>query len=468
MNKFLLILLMSSTLTPFVLAQPAPADLTGTWRGTLTVPGGELPLIFHISQEPDGKLVATLDSPNQGAYGIQTSSTEFVGDSLRIDVPMIGGQYRGGVAGDTIAGTWSQSGMSFPLALQRTDEVEPPRRPQTPEPPFPYQSEEVVYDNPAAEGVRLAGTLTLPEGDGPHPAVLLVTGSGAQDRDETIMGHKPFLVLADYLTRRGIAVLRVDDRGTGASTGDFGSATSEDFASDALAGIQYLRSRSEVDAEAVGLIGHSEGALVAAMVAAEHPDALNFLVMMAGPGVPGHELLIDQGRLIAEAAGAPPDAIDAQTALQRQIFDIIRRNENVEVARDSLRPVITAALQQQSVPAESVGQMAEAQLDALTSPWMRFFLFHDPVPVLQRVTVPVLAINGEKDLQVPAETNTAAVEAALRAGGNERVTVHILPGLNHLFQTAATGSPMEYAQIEQTLDPSALEVIGDWIQSQVE
>lgn len=469
--------------TPPLRAQPAPAGEAaadgppvGTWQGSLETPGGgELRIVFHISSDSAGTLEATLDSPDQGATGIPVSDIELSGDTLRLAVAAVGGEYEGRrVADDRVEGEWSQSGMSFPLRLERVEaaEVKGPERPQEPEPPFPYRSEEVRYGNPEA-GIELAGTLTVPEGEGPFPAVLLVSGSGPQDRDETVFGHRPFLVLADHLTRRGIAVLRVDDRGVGESEGDFSEATSEDFASDALSALQYLVRRPEVDPGAVGIVGHSEGGLIAPMVATRSDDVA-FLVLLAGPGLPGEEILYLQGEKILRAMGGTEMQVARQREQQAELFGVVREEKDPERRVARLEEVLRARLAELTpaeraaagtIPGDSTGleQWLDLQLRSAGSPWFRFFLLHDPRPVLERVTVPVLAITGELDLQVPPDENLPAIEGALVRGGNRDVTVMELEGLNHLFQHARTGSPTEYARIEQTMAPEAMEAVAQWI-----
>ncbi|MDQ1274798.1 MAG: uncharacterized protein QG610_370, partial [Euryarchaeota archaeon] len=325
------------------------------------------------------------------------------------------------------------------------------------------------YENKEA-GIRLAGTLTLPQSEGPFPAVILISGSGQQNRDEEILGHRPFLVLSDYLTRRGIAVLRVDDRGVGGSTGDFSQATTEDFARDVLAGIDCLKSREDIDSTRIGLIGHSEGGLIAPIVASSSSDVA-FIVMMAGPGITGEEILYLQSDLIFRAEGVDNETIARNNALMKSIYSVIKEEQNDDIAAEKLQKLIMDEVANMSeeekknsgYSEEALEAQVNAQVQNLISPWMRSFLTYDPAPTLMKVTCPVLAINGEKDLQVPPEENLQAIEEALKAGGNRDYTVKELPGLNHLFQTAQTGSPSEYSKINETVSPVALELIGDWI-----
>jgi uncharacterized protein len=350
----------------------------------------------------------------------------------------------------------SHSGASSPVA----------QRPQDPRPPYPYKEEEVTYSG-KQPGVRLAGTLTLPHGRKKQfPAVLLVTGSGAQDRNETMLGHRPFLVLADYLTRRGIAVLRVDDRGIGGSYGSSGSDTSASFAGDVEAGIEFLVSRKDIDPERIGLIGHSEGGLIAPMVASKSADVA-FIVLMAAPGVKGEELLKQQAALVAKARGASDEVIALNLETQSRMFALLRQGKDYIAMERELREIWGEA--KNKMTADDIRAMgdpdvvARQQIRAVMSPWFRYFLAYDPREALEHTQCPVLAINGELDLQVPPRQNLPAIEAALKAGGNKDFTVTELPHLNHLFQTTLTGSPAEYASIEETLSPVVLRTMGDWI-----
>lgn len=438
---------------------------TGNWIGILTVPGAQLHVVVKIKTQPDGTLTATMDSPDQGATDIPVQKVTAEGNTLRLELPPMMASFTGKLndKGDTITGDWKQGGKSFPLVLTRTAEAPAVKRPQEPKPPFPYTIEEVTVPNPQAK-LTLAGTLTLPTGRGPFPAVVLITGSGPHDRNETLLGHKPFLVLADYLTRRGIAVLRVDDRGTAKSTGNFATATSEDFAGDVLAEVAFLRTRKDI--KQIGLLGHSEGGMIAPMVANRTPDVA-FVVLLAGTGIPGEQILLMQGELILRANGAPEETIKEQRQLQEQIFRILREEKNDEAARKRLHDLFTERVK--ALPEAQRKAMGDQeaniqqQINAIVTPWMRFFLTYDPAPALYKLKVPVLALNGSKDLQVPAPEDLKAIGDALFTGETIDVTLRMLPGLNHLFQHATTGSLSEYAQIEETMSPLVLQIIGDWI-----
>lgn len=445
----------------------AYSSVEGIWEGSLEVPGLELRVVFHISEQPEGTFSATMDSPDQGAMGIPIDEVTIEGGHIRLELKSAFAVFEGIISQDfsTIEGEWKQAGGSFPLELRHVEKATVIRRPQDPEKPYPYGEEEVTYENREA-GVILAGTLTYPKSGGPFPAVLLISGSGPQDRNETILGHRPFLVLSDYLTRRGVAVLRVDDRGVGGSTGDWMQATTEDLSKDVLAGIEFLKDREEIDPKRIGLIGHSEGGIIAPMVAAESEDIV-FTVLMAGTGLPGEDILNMQAELIARAEGAPEAAIRLSLRRQKCIIAIVKEEKNQEVKKEKLRKIILEALEE--LPKEQKDALpdpeayAQAQLASLLSPWFEYFLTYDPKPTLTRVQCSVLAIIGEKDLQVPPKENLSAIKEALKEGGNEDYTVLELPGLNHLFQSAETGAVSEYGKIEETISPSALEMIGDWI-----
>jgi fermentation-respiration switch protein FrsA (DUF1100 family) len=446
--------------------QKAPEQLlTGSWQGTLSVPGASLRVVFNFTPKAEGGYTATLDSPDQGAFGIAADSVTVQDTLIRVSIRSIGGELTGVrlARADSISGTWSQGGMRLPLVLKYSSkEAEKPKRPQEPKKPYPYKEEEVTFTNPEAR-ITLAGTLTLPPSGGPFPAVVLITGSGPQDRDEMVFGHRPFLVLSDYLTRQGIAVLRYDDRGVGKSTGNFGTATSTDFASDANAAVAYLKTRKEVRTDKIGLIGHSEGGIIAPMVAAESNDVA-FIVMMAGTGVPGDQVILEQAALIAKAMEKTEKEVQEARELNRKIYGVVESMRDSATVASELRTLLLSAADTSARKDTQATEAAiNAQIRQITSPWFRYFLTYDPRPALRRVRCPVLAINGEKDLQVSPKQNLPEIEAALREGGNKDFTVRELPGLNHLFQTAKKGTPDEYAKIEETISPTALKLIGDWI-----
>jgi uncharacterized protein len=462
------------TLTKKDRATPEPKTVgqEQIWEGMLSAGAGiQLRLVVRLAKAESGEMLGTFESPDQTAQKLKLSSITLDKSRLAFELKLVGGKYEGklNVEGTEATGTWSQGGAKFPLTIKKTDKVSEVRRPQTPKPPYPYRSEAVTYPNKSG-GVTLAGTLTTPSGSGRFPALILISGSGAQDRDETIFQHRPFLVLADALTRRGVAVLRVDDRGVGGSTGSTSESTSEDFAGDVLAGIAFLKSRPEIDSQKIGLAGHSEGGLIAPMVAARSNDVA-FLVLLAGTGLPGDEIMYMQGRLIGKVMGADEKALDKQRDIQKQLFEIVKTETNHDKMmlrlREAIKTMWSHLSEEERKAIGDAGSFVEFQAKMVESPWFRFFLTFDPRPTLALVRCPVLALNGEKDLQVPPKENLAEIEKALKKGGNARVTVKELPGLNHLFQTCKTGSVTEYGAIEETIAPVALTAITDWIVEQV-
>jgi uncharacterized protein len=428
-------------------AQSTAPDPSGDWRGTVSLGAVRLRAALHLGD------TSTFDSPDQGVRGIPARMT-VEGRTITVDIEGIG-VFEGTLSadGNVLEGALKQGTAAVPIRFER-GVFAAVNRPQTPVPPFPYRSEEVSYDNPRQPDVRLAGTLTLPSRGGPFPAVLLISGSGSQDRDATMFDHKPFLVLADALTRRGIAVLRVDDRGVGGSVRGRQEPTTADFATDVEAGLAWLRARDDIDPSRVGLIGHSEGALIAAMVASRD-QAVAFAVLWAGPGVSGAELLVEQARALSLASGASRESAEEVAELQRAILQAVAAEPDLERLRASLAR-ITAS--------RGAAPIGEDAARALRSPWYRHFLTFDPAPALRNVRVPVLALLGGRDAQVPAHQNEPALRAAL--AGNRGATVEVLPGLNHLFQTARTGAPDEYGTIEETISPSALARMMDWLVDQ--
>ena len=445
-------------------AKPA---LAGAWQGALKLGGAELRVVFNIDDGKDGQYRATLDSPDQGATGIPVDTLTHEGREVTAEVKRIAGKFTGTLAedGSTIKGTWTQVGRKWPLELARLEKRPDYSRPQDPKQPYPYRAEDVTYQNEAA-GIKLAGTLTLPTGDKPAPAVILVSGSGPQDRNETVVGHRPFLVLADYLTRRGIAVLRFDDRGVGGSEGDTLTATTPDVAGDVRAGIVYLKLRREIDPSRIGLIGHSEGGLVAPLVASDSQDVA-FVVLLAGTGVPGDEILFRQGELILRAEGTDDETIAKWLPSQRKLVAILKEETDPAKRDERLRAELAERGAEALGTEEEQKQAIESTAKVMQTAWFRYFVGYDPRPALRKVHCPVLAINGEKDLQVDPEQNIPPIEKALAEAGNEDYTVRVFPGLNHLFQHCQTGAISEYGKIEETISPEVLAFVADWIAARV-
>lgn len=447
------------------------AALVGTWSGILKAGALSLKVEFSLRTEA-GALAASLSIPDQGVKGLPFSSAAAEGKKLRLASASMQAAYEGALSDDgaRIEGDWIQGGGRFPLTLGR-GALPTLNRPQEPKPPFPYRTEEVAIENPAG-GSRLAGTLTIPADGraGGFPAVLMLTGSGSQNRDEEIFGHKPFLVLADYLARRGIASLRCDDRGVGGSTGELATATTLDFAGDAEAAFAYLASRPEIARGAVGLLGHSEGGLIAPILASRNPSVA-FLVLLAGPGLSGVETLRLQAALIGRAQGASERDLAESAKVNARLYAIAAGPGDAASVRAELRKTYLSWLDGRedlsAADKAAASAAAEGVVGPLASPWFRAFLGLDPAAYLSKVGVPVLALFGTKDLQVPSKESAAGMRAALGAkvpgGPNRKNAVVELEGLNHLFQSARTGSPDEYGTIEETFSPDALKRIGDWI-----
>ncbi len=440
----------------------APVSTAGKWMGTISVPGVELRVAFEITEKSQGEYTAVMHSIDQGAMNIAVSSVTVKGDSLRLEVQSIPGAYAGKFSedGNSIDGNWFQGG-AVPLVLKRVDSLPVFNRPQTPKKPFPYRDEEVTFENRKAR-VKLAGTLTLPVGEGPFPAVVLLTGSGPQNRDEEVFSHRPFLVIADHLTRQGIAVLRFDDRGVGASTGEFSKATTGDFADDAIAGVEYLMTRKGIDPKRIGLLGHSEGGMIGP-IAATRCSGVAFLVMLAGPGQKFGDVVSYQILKAAGAQGADEETLAVMRVWFNGLFGILAENTDNDTASQKIRALHATFNDDEKKRLNLPDDKLDGEIAGQLRPWWRYAMQYDPRATLMRVKCPVLALNGEKDMQVTAKENLPAVEAALRDGGNTRVTARVLPGLNHLFQTCETGSEAEYIKIEETMSPIALEAVSGWI-----
>ncbi len=458
-NLLICLLLISTTL---IFGQ----DITGEWNGVLKVQGMQLRLVFHVSKTVAG-YTATMDSPDQGAKDIPMSKTSYENSVLKIEMAAAQIEYSGKPDSiNQIVGIFKQAGQTFPMNLSRkTIEKVVQKRPQEPVKPYPYYSEEVTFEN-SKDKITLAGTLTLPKKEGKFPVVILITGSGPQNRDEELMGHKPFLVLSDYLTRKGIGVLRYDDRGTNASTGDFTKATTNDFATDVVAAINYLKTRKDIELKNIGLIGHSGGGIIAPMVSVNCKDVA-FIVLMAGTGILGGEILLHQQELIGRDGGMTEEDIKKTLHYNKVIFKLINNSTDSAKLRIELTDYIKLNIKdfpEMEIPKDaSESSIINRQLAQLTSPWMQNFIKHNPAPMLEKVKCPVLAIIGSKDMEVPAKENLPAIEKALKKSGNKKYTVNEMSGLNHLFQECKTGMPKEYSEIEQTISPVALETISNWI-----
>lgn len=444
-----------------------PADalfpVEGLWQGALETHGMRLRYQLHVSHDSDGELIAALDSLDQSVSGLPATNVSEKESGFHFEIPAMAGRYDGMLneAKNVLAGTWSQYGDNAKIDFKRSDQPLELRRPQNPVKPFPYREEDVSFSNAPAK-VTLVGTLTLPKGAGPFPAAVLIAGSGPHDRDESLENHKPFLVLSDYLTRQGMAILRYDKRGIGKSSGSVDSATTLDLASDAASAIAYLKTRKEIDPTRMGLIGHSEGAMIAPYLASHSKDVA-WVVLLAAPATKGQDTLLAQSELIARASGLTEPEIAASLAFDRNAYDMVRDEKNPSILTEKLKTFVKSSGLDGVMPPT----VLEPQLRMLTSPWFRFFLDYDPLPSLQSTKCPVLALYGQKDLQVPAKANLPLLQKALSDADNTQAEIRQLADLNHLFQHAYSGSPAEYGAIEETFSPQALQIIGDWLQPRI-
>ena len=439
--------------------------VTGSWIGKINVSAISLRIVFNLSIIGKDSLVATLDSPDQGARDIKLGPVTLDGKSLKISAGALLAEYNGIVKNDTlIEGIWKQAGNTLELNLSKLKTVFTLKRPQEPKPPFPYTSEEVTFANTKAN-FNLSGTLTIPEGEGPFPAVILITGSGAQNRNEELLGHKPFLVIADYLSRNGIAVLRYDDRGVGKSQGNYLTSTSADLATDAEAAFSFLKTHKKIKPGGIGLAGHSEGGFIAPMVASSAPG-IAFIISLAGPGIRGDKIIHRQNKDISLISGAEKKDVKKGISVNKKLFLVLKEESDNQLAAGKINELYKNILireKKSSEETESALKELNANFNPLSYTWFRYFITTDPSVFWRNVKCPVLALNGEKDLQVAAEENLKAIEKALKRSGNYSVRTVLLPGLNHLFQNCKTGLPAEYGEIEETFSPEVLKIMSGWI-----
>lgn len=443
----------------FVAELLSAQEITGTWSGELSVQNVKLPIAFRISYV-DNSYKAVMDSPEQGAIGLPVESVKYDCGVLSLSMPSLNMTLSGMVRGTTLTAMFRQGNLQIPIVLVRSDESAEVRRPQEPRAPYPYRVEEVSFAS-LSQGVNLQGTLTLPTKEGKYPAVVLVTGSGTQNRDEEIMGHKPFKVIADYLTRRGVVILRYDDREF--TTKQYAGATSRDYANDALGGVAYLKSLPNVDSQKIGIIGHSEGGTIAFMCAAQSED-VDFIVSLAGMAVSGEKCLLEQNRRSIAATGLPED-------LQQRVLEAVRMSFS-RVKSDELTTLKTSA---QSIVDEIISKSGagDAPLQIKqglvktfeqTTEWMKYFISYDPMQDIAKIKCNVLALNGGRDVQVLADDNLSVLAEAKNLAG--RVTIKRYEELNHLFQPCKTGDVSEYASIEQTISEQVLEDVAAWVLKQ--
>lgn len=437
------------------------------WEGKLSIQSVSLRLAVKIYKKDDGLIGGFLDSPDQGIKDIPISSISMTEDSLKFTITAIRASYAGKLdkTAMTFVGVFKQANNELPLELKKVEKVTEVIRPQNPVKPYPYNEEEVAFENKKAN-IILAGTFTFPSRGNNFPVVVLVTGSGPQDRDETLLNHKPFLVISDYLTRNGFAVLRYDDRGIGKSKGNFARSTTEDFAGDALAAVEYLKTRKEINKKKIGIMGHSEGGIIAPMCAARSKDVA-FIVLLAGPGVPGKEIIMRQAELIARAQGEKEENITKALTINKMLYDIVVSTSDSSLAAFKLNQAIdnfTASLSdEEKKNSEFKKEAMAAGIKQILTPWFRFFIKYDPRQDLVKLKIPVLALNGERDLQVDPKQNLPEIKKALNKAGNKKFKTIEIPGLNHLFQTVNKGTISEYGELEETFSPKALEIIKEWL-----
>jgi uncharacterized protein len=439
--------------------------VSGSWLGKINTGAIELRVVFNLSVVGKDSLVATLDSPDQGAKGIKLGPVTLTGETIRISAGAMLAEYNGTLKNDTlIEGTWKQAGKSLPLNLSKLKTAFALKRPQEPIPPFPYSSEEVIFTNEKFK-IKLAGTLTIPSGKGPFPAVIMITGSGAQNRNEELLGHKPFLVIADYLSRNGIAVLRYDDRGVGKSQGNYAAATSADLATDAEAAFIFLKTNPEIDPKNIGLAGHSEGGLIAPIVASTN-RGIAFIISLAGPGVSGEDIIVKQSADISRASGISEKDIKESAYTNRKLFKILKNEPDNRKASDKMTAEYKKILEKNNKTTEEIDQdlkKFQTSINQLTSTWFRYFIVTNPAEFWKKVKCPVFALNGSLDLQVAADINLGGIEKAVRSSGNTTLKTVKIQDLNHLFQHSKTGLPSEYGNIEETFSPEVLKMMADWI-----
>jgi len=449
MKNFYILYILLLTMN-FIQAQ----EITGDWYGNLKIQGTELPLVFHL-QKNDSTYLSTMDSPKQGEFDIKVDETKYKNSNLEMRISALGVNYVGIYDKNNaiINGTFTQGGKSLPLNLIREKIIKKVNRPQNPKEPYPYSSENITFFN-KKDSINLAGTLTLPKNKTDFSTVILISGSGPQDRNSVIMDHKLFLIISDYLTRNGIAVLRYDDRGVGESQGEYSKATSKDLSTDTEAAIKYLKSRKDINKNRIGLVGHSEGGLIAPMVATNTND-ISFIILLAGPGLKGKQILLLQKKLIEQRSGIDEITVNESQEIFKGAYEIISNFKgNDKELKINLKEYFDKKFN---------NSMDDKQLNSLiesiSSPWIKYFIKYDPSLTLEKLNIPVLALFGKNDLQVPAVENSKVLE------GLEKKNIEViqLENLNHLFQESKTGMPNEYSEIEQTISPKVLNIISDWI-----
>lgn len=466
LKRILIVLSVLTANYSVAFAQNLPAKTR--WEGTSV----GINWILRLSEDSlTREKKAELDVPQQGAIGLKADILALNKDSIRLFFPIVNSTYTAAFNADktALSGNWKQGSANVPLALKRVANKADIRRPQMPKPPFPYLEENVIYYN-KDKSLQYGATLTIPKSTKPVPAVILITGSGPEDRDETLFGHKLFWVIADHLSRNGIAVLRVDDRGIGQSTGDISGGTSADFAKDVLAGIDYLKNHKGIDTKNIGLLGHSEGGVIAPLVAVQSTDVA-FIVSLAGLGVKGSDLLSRQHSDYYKMVGFTDDEISKMRNLDERITKVIIESKSDDELKKEFNKMLRDWMNRQTEDflkkSGFAGPRAVDNINQIAAncfaPWTRYFLAYDPATTLSKITIPVLALNGSKDVQVSADENLAGFNTLLTRAGNKNFKTVLMPGLNHMFQHAKTGAVSEYGEIEETISPEVLDIITTWI-----
>lgn len=446
-----------------IIATISSQSIEGNWSGKLDVMGQSLPIVFNISKS-DSAYTTTMDSPAQGAFGLPTSKTTVSGNKIEIVATNLAIFYQGKLEGDTITGTFNQNGIPFTLTLRQSNE-HALNRPQEPNPPFDYKIEEISFTNKVDDNT-LSGTLTIPNTSDKHPAIVLIAGSGPNDRDESIFGHKPFLVLADYLTSNGYMVLRYDKRGVGSSTGRYETATTKHFADDASAAINYLKTRNDVDKSSIGIIGHSEGGTIATMIAANRSD-IKFVVMLAAMGSKGIDIIMQQNETALKKQNIEQQNIDELLEITNHTLTNLSNWKGTDNDKTVLRDQLNLLWDKMPLIMKlkmNKDQYIRSNLATMSSPWFREFIKIDPIHYLKKTNCPILALNGENDTQVIVSKNIELIDRALEES-NKKYKTKVYPQLNHLFQESTTGSASEYGNIEQTISTEVLADIVEWIKN---
>lgn len=438
----------------------AKTAVIGDWSGTLDIGIAEINIVLHLTEDSNERLSGTFDYLEEKMYGCKIDSLTIQDQSLKFEIRKFLVNFEGILTDNNlkISGQWSQHGKLFPLTFEKGKKsIAAPNRPQEPNLPYPYKEEIITFDN---QNAILSGTFTSPFSKA-SSVVILIGGAGPSDRDGSILGHKPLWILADYLTRQGIAVLRFDKRGCGKSTGDYHNATTEDFASDVLAGIEYLQSRKDIDSNQIGLIGHSEGGVIAPMVALKS-DKVAYLVLMAACAINGEEMMCSWSESIEKDKGSTAEIIEKDRKYKKELFSAVKNEKNFETAAKNLRKIILNHTKKDELPSFE-SEAIDAEVNYLNTHWLRYFLAYEPAVALRKIQIPVLALNGELDKQILSKQNLPAISQALKEAGNQNYKVIDLPKLNHIFQTCQDGSFTEYAKIEETISPVALSLISKWI-----